>query len=1422
MAESSQEKSSYEEDTDTEIATVLQPQTVLMENQDYSDSNTDTDEGEPLANLKTQTDLRKNLDNSINSSTDSEEDKPRKKAKLHKNITGDDDVSNSNTEEDEPLINMKLKTELSENDDDDNDVYAKFNVDNDEIYETESENSMSADCEPKAKRSYPVRPELDVKKRAYIKSAQYIYGKFIMRQCPMCEFEFNSAHCWKKHLNFMHRLEKPEHLQFKYNERGAKCKLCDFQTATPSFNKLLDHEISHMPNSHYLKCKLCEWKTKTHSSMNFHLRAQHAETIDVTTKSLELTVCPYCNQEFASQWYLRKHLIQEHERTVDERTSFLCLECGEEFRTNTSLRAHVYEKFAHCTPQDLGFIEVPPAEGDKDNTTSHLKCTQCPQIFRRITARRTRVNIAEHYMLHLGEPSGRLAYKCRYCDESFRRYDNMRLHICETLKNVLKNGLASWTEGSNQARLRRRKAASKQKIPVEPVANKRDYMRYIRFVCLRCGMSFGKNFQCKKHMFDKHAMNQPAGLEFKKVGRQDDTEIYECTVCEEFTCDFDLNTMLVHARTHTIYDPFQCKLCQMTFAYDADIPGHECVDEESAGAMRGNKPFKENTLANMESFCPKCGQTYTAPSSLTRHMYKAHGMDEPYGLGFEVATLNNGDVTVFSCTQCVTFTVPDKNLRAMLEHARQHLPYKSFRCTLCNERFQLKTEAKLHQCANESNDTTATPNVDELVYQDKNAIKERLNKMGRFCPKCGKKFIKTFVCKRHMSSVHGLDKPSGTGFEKIGESNTSYRCIACLNFTLDKPDVSLMLEHAREHLPFDSFWCMLCEGRFRTKVEAKQHRCANAVKEIENSTRTNIYPKTFEKCIRKFCPECNNEMPSIKTWRWHMAKYHELNELEGLQMKQTNANLVECLICQMHITNKRRQEHRFIHLPYKPLQCKFCFEYFMEIDKAKMHCYECERMPAELPTTTTPTESNRKEKVQKTITAEKNKIITKQSKDSEEEAVEESANKVLKLDVIEGNKAETTAKLNKKQNKKEKLHKTSNVQEESAKHIMPLKGISVVLTDDNDYAKFVRISCPLCADTEFETNIELTGHFHEVHNSFLEHFNIHNTNAANCKSCNKYFNTIYKKTLVRHYLGEINATCYCCRLCDKSFLYFNTMRTHLLDEHEAIIAGQSKDNSATMSSSSLSTAAGTSTSSSSVNMIGLADGADPLKLTNKDISQVSRTTMAIRTNKTAVFNEFNAYISYACPACNELFDTAEQWHLHINGEHDFFEQHQLNIEATSDGYKRCKQCNVNICGGVLAEQRHKLTHMKHKSFICTLCLHRSTTLGVLTQHFRRRHFAKGSFKCLLCEEVLSTSCAQNEHLKRDHTPDEYPRTLCRICFNNFSSVNALNTHMELHNPNRVLYQCKYCERTYKYRREYGLHMQSKHPGMEILSSDENF
>ncbi|XP_067635049.1 uncharacterized protein [Eurosta solidaginis] len=108
-----------------------------------------------------------------------------------------------------------------------------------------------------------------------------------MRQCPMYVFQLNSAHCWK-HLNFMHRVEKPEHLQFKYNERGAKCKFCDIQAATPSFNKLLDHEISHMPNSHYLKCKLCDWKTKIHSSMNFHLRVQHAETIDVTTKSLEL------------------------------------------------------------------------------------------------------------------------------------------------------------------------------------------------------------------------------------------------------------------------------------------------------------------------------------------------------------------------------------------------------------------------------------------------------------------------------------------------------------------------------------------------------------------------------------------------------------------------------------------------------------------------------------------------------------------------------------------------------------------------------------------------------------------------------------------------------------------------------------------------------------------------------------------------------------------------------------------------------------------------------------------------------------------------------------------------------------------------------------------------------------------------------
>lgn len=337
--------------------------------------------------------------------------------------------------------NRKKDTELIA-DEYDSDSNTNSNADNEEYYDSGSESSFHFEYGPDVGRSFPVLQSLDAKKKAYIKSANYIYGKYVMRQCPMCDSEFNSAHCWKKHINYIHHLATPEDLQFKYNEVGAKCKMCDFQTATPDFNKLLDHQISHMPFSHFLKCKLCDWRTKTHPSMNFHLRQQHSDKLDMTTKSIELTVCPYCQQEFSSQWYLRKHMIQEHEKTIDDRTCFICLECGEEFSTNVSLRAHVFEKFAYKSVEELGFKEVISFGDDNDIS---FKCTQCPTIYRKNTSSRTLTNLREHYMLHLGEPTGKHAYKCKYCDESFRRFDNMRLHICEELRKALQNGANSHT-----------------------------------------------------------------------------------------------------------------------------------------------------------------------------------------------------------------------------------------------------------------------------------------------------------------------------------------------------------------------------------------------------------------------------------------------------------------------------------------------------------------------------------------------------------------------------------------------------------------------------------------------------------------------------------------------------------------------------------------------------------------------------------------------------------------------------------------------------------------------------------------------------------------------------------------------------------------------------------------------------------------
>ncbi|XP_004523276.1 zinc finger protein 91 [Ceratitis capitata] len=1251
---------------------------------------------------------------------------------------------------------VTIEANESDNESNESDCDDSYENNDDKYQDTDSESSYHFEYAPEVDNSCLVLPKLDSKKNSYIRNANHMYGKYVTRQCPMCDFEFSSAYCWKKHINIVHNLAKPEDLKFKYNEVGAKCKSCDFQTSSPDFNKLLDHQILHMPFSQFLKCKLCDWRTTAHPSMNFHLRQQHSDKMDISKKSIELTICPYCQEEFSSHWYLRKHMIQEHERTINDRTCFICLDCGEEFSSNTILRAHVFEKFADKTVGELGFQEVTNKE---DNNKVTYKCTQCLAVFRKSTSR-TFANIREHYMLHLGEPTGKHAYKCRYCEETFRRFDNIRVHVCEELRKMLQNDPQAKINRSLENKL------EKHIIPQEPIERKRDYMKYIRHVCLKCGSTYGKLSQCKKHMMAKHGMNKPTGLDFKKIESNNVTDTYECAICEEFTCVLDLSSMLMHARIHNVYDPFQCKLCNTFFAYEHNIPGHECVEVDYMDTTPINETRypREAPIPNMDTFCPKCDQTYTKPSSLTRHMNRMHGMNEPYGLGF--VQCEQGDESTenaYRCYECENFIITEKNLRAMLDHARQHLPYESFQCTLCKEKFRMKEQAKKHEC----------PIDDAATVPDKYNLKilnTRLhNKMGRICPKCDKKFVKSVRSRVHVTKMHGMDKPAGLGFKTINSDNGNnkvlYQCMQCNDFYMEKLDFTIMAEHAREHFQYNSFWCIMCDEQFRFKVQAVAHKCLNDPNrveedneaEVENKTFTK-YPKNFEKIIKKFCPECDIEMPTIKAFRWHLGKYHEMNTMEGLQMKQTKGDLVECLICKVQTTHMRRYDHRFLHLPFKPYQCEFCKEYFIELEKAKSHCVECDLVP-------------------------------KRFEESKEVKKPQQAKKRTALST-EYTTTTTTAKKSKKGEKIPQFG--SDGQDSASENENSNKTISVVLADDNDFSKFVKITCPFCPDTEFESHLKLIRHFNEIHNNFSEHFTIHPTNSANCKTCNKYFNIIYKKTMVKHYLSEIEAKCFFCRLCDKKSLYFERMRTHLLDGHKAVIAGQS------------------SQEQNSANN-GTDVETDPLKMTAVDISKVSRTTMAIPTNKTAVFNEFNAYISYSCPECNEPFVSSEQWHLHINTAHSFFEQNQLNIEATPDGHKRCKQCSVNISGGILAEQRHKLTHMEFKSFICTLCQHRSNTLGVLTQHLRRRHFAKGTFKCPMCTKVLSTSCERSEHIKSEHDPSEYPEKLCRVCLKLFTSNKSLNIHMDVHDPNRKVFPCDYCERSYMYNRELVLHVRAKHP-----------
>lgn len=362
----------------------------------------------------------------------------------------------------------------------------------------------------------------------------------------------------------------------------------------------------------------------------------------------------------------------------------------------------------------------------------------------------------------------------------------------------------------------------------------------------------------------------------------------------------------------------------------------------------------------------------------------------------------------------------------------------------------------------------------------------------------------------------------------------------------------------------------------------------------------------------------------------------------------------------------------------------------------------------------------------------------------------------------------------------------------------PLEPSSIPNEDEipmflDDELNWIEIYCTLCK-TEFSSPEEIENHFKNHHNYFEENYMKSNNKLDMiCRDCNTNIRSFSNDIYLSHYLSHIKDGPFKCMYCQRSYARLEICKRHVRRYH--VLRSGRKLGSPTKPKIKLD-----------ISELKAASSNNSIP-TDGQKENTGNFGLGTGTAKANILSEFENFIGYACAECNARFNDQVAWSEHIKTQHSFFNDSELSDVDGSTKKHKCKHCDLPLDSSISHRQKHKLTHMPYRSFVCTICDTRCNTLGLLYGHLRRKHFLKGTFECPICLVNLSTAYERSEHVNQTHPRSEWPHNMCLICYRKYSSLNA---HMLCHDLNRPKHICSECGVGILNLNDLRKHMERKH------------
>lgn len=312
-------------------------------------------------------------------------------------------------------------------------------------------------------------------------------------------------------------------------------------------------------------CTLCEKKLSSERKLKEHIRKQHptsveAELIRKERYEKEKVQCPYC-----AKFLSRKEKLNRHIRTVHTDINYKCEICNEEFLSKTRYNRHV---ITHEEKQkyecECGYVTCNKYRLTEHVRRTHLKdykvlCPICGYgCFRN-------AELEEHFIsAHSAD-----RFKCVFCEKSFARNCNLKLHI-RRYHDKSENtecplcGKSFPSRGRLNEHLIQVHPAQKHqchicnKIVVSEKTLKKHLLLHTNsepFHCPECGKAFKFKRYVTLHM-RTHTGNWPT---------------FVCKICNA-TISSEYRTK--HMQTHDVEKSFLCSICAAGFINDSGLKAH--------------------------------------------------------------------------------------------------------------------------------------------------------------------------------------------------------------------------------------------------------------------------------------------------------------------------------------------------------------------------------------------------------------------------------------------------------------------------------------------------------------------------------------------------------------------------------------------------------------------------------------------------------------------------------------------------------------------------------------------------------------------------------------------------------------------------------------------------------------------------------